>query len=91
MICNSTKFYSNGNVEAAIGLFFETGLAGLEQQQQPVEPVRREPAKKTIDIEPENPEDKFGEASIDDIMKKAVEHGAKSIGEVYFIFEFNIK
>jgi hypothetical protein len=76
---------SNGNVDAAIGLFFETGVGGLQQQNEPVEQsIRREPepVRKTIDpIISENPEEKF-EVSAEDIMKKAVEQGAKSIGEV---------
>jgi hypothetical protein len=79
---------SNGNVDAAIGLYYETGVPQVQvptgrPNPQPV--VKEERPTLNMDVEDNTGKSFASDASsaIEDLMKKAVDdHGAKTIGEV---------
>jgi hypothetical protein len=75
----------NGSVENAAGYFFENGIPEAHpEQQQPV--VRPQPVQQQPVVQPTHDSDNEGSGDgnvdVDDFMKRAVEQGAKSIGEV---------
>jgi hypothetical protein len=78
---------SNGNLDAAIGLYYETGVP-QPQHHEPRE-ERREPVKvdrPSLNVSDEKAYTSDPSTAVDGLMKKALEHGAKSIGEVLLSF-----
>jgi hypothetical protein len=81
---------SNGNVDAAIGLYYETGVPQVQVPTGRPNPqsVKEERATPNMDVE-ENTGKSFASDSssaIEELMKKAVDdHGAKTIGEVWLL------